>query len=426
MQNQNIRFATVLATLCATLLLQGCGQEIDARQASNINGLLYKLNDSEPFTGTITNFPTSMELLGFATTGSCTLPVSKGRPDGTYKCISTDGVKIAEVNFKEGVRDGSEQIWDKGTGKLIASAHWNQGKKDGKEEHYNSTNEKLILQINWDHGNKVDEEKHWSSSGEVLLTDLHWKDGKATGFIKTVETLTGTEGIVEEANYKDGVLDGPKKSFSVDEAHSSGVGTKGGMVKFYLSSQENYANGKQEGLQQTFGANGDVFSETRYSNNVKMELTQYGMVGGKRTQILHKVNINPAATDPSEIQRSFVKDGKEICLENDGTVTCDIDWVKGRPLKGSMRQKIAGERQALIATFNGVPDATGNGLVKDGVEKRVVESSGQPDSDITWNKGVAVSITTYTAEGGKVQATQTPIPTPKQDDPEGVFPTQAW
>jgi len=426
MQNQNIRFAAVLATLCSTLLLQGCGQEIDARQATNINGLLYKLNDSDPFTGTITNFPPKSELFGIATIGSCTLSVAKGRPDGTSKCVADNGVKIVEVSFKDGLRDGSEQFWDKGTGKLVASAHWSQGKKDGKEEHFNPDNEKLVLQIHWDHGNKVDEEKHWSSSGEVLLTDLHWQDGKATGFIKTVDTLTGTEGVVEEANYKDGVLDGPRKRYSVDEAHSSGVGTKGGTVKYYLSSQENYVNGKQDGLQQEFGANGEVFSETRYSNNVKMELTQYALVGGKRTQILHKVNINPAAGDPTDIKRAFAKDGKEICLDSDGTVSCDIDWAKGQPLKGSMRQKIAGERQALIATFNGVPDATGKRLVKDGVEKRVVESSGQPDSDITWNKGVAVSITTYTAEGGKVQATQTPIATPKQDDPEGVFPTQGW
>ncbi len=42
----------MVPTLCSTLL-QSCRQELAARQASNTNGPLYKLNDSAPFTGAI-------------------------------------------------------------------------------------------------------------------------------------------------------------------------------------------------------------------------------------------------------------------------------------------------------------------------------------------------------------------------------------
>ncbi|MBS1207820.1 MAG: hypothetical protein H6R19_218 [Proteobacteria bacterium] len=408
MQTKQTRTIATLAVLCSTLLIQGCGQEIDAKQATNISGLLYKLNDSDPFTGTITNFPASYDMFGTVAAAACSLPVKKGRPDGTTKCVTSQGVKVVEVDFKEGVRDGSEQVWDRETGNLISSAHWSKGHKDGKQENYNPANKKQIILINWSNGNKVDEEKRWSLTGDVVLTDLRWKDGKATGFIKTVETLTGNENIVEEASYKDGVLDGAKKRYSINAAQSSGVGTKGGVVKYYLSSQENYVNGKQDGLQQAFGATGEVFAETQYSNGVQMELTKYAVVNGKRTQILHKVNINPAATDPSQIQFSFVKDGKEICLDESGNVTCEIDWAKGKPLKGCMQMKITGDRgKQLVSSFCGVPNASGDGLVKDGVEKRTDEKSGQPDSDIIWSKGVISS-------------------GPKQDDADGQFPTQSW
>lgn len=428
MQTKHTRTIATLAVLCSALLIQGCGQKIDAKQATSINGLIYKLNDNEPFTGKISNFMVnlSMDLFTVRLTGKCDVLVKNGLLDGTTTCTAFDKpTKVFEAGYSKGKLDGTEKHWDWGNGELASKASWKEGRKDGTEEAFNPANGKKVVLIHWSNGNKVDDEKRWSSTGEVILTDLQWKDGKASGYIKTTGNLSllGDEGITQEATYKDGVLHGLKKTYDVDRANSTNVGQKGAVIKYYLSAQENYVNGKQDGLQQKFGANGEVFEESQYSNDVRMELTQYGIVNGKRTQVLHKVNINPAAGDPSQIQFSFVKDGKEICQDESGNITCDIDWAKGKPLKGCMQMKITSDRgKHLIASFCGVPNASGDRLVKDGVEKRIDERSGQPDSDITWSKGVAISTTEYAVVDGKVQATQYPISSPRQDDSDGQFP----
>jgi len=429
MQTKHTRSIVTLVVLCSALLIQGCGQEIDAKQATSINGLIYKLNDNEPFTGKVSNFMVnlSMDILTVRLTGKCDVSVKKGVLDGTTTCTAFEKpTKVFEADYSKGKLDGTEKHWDWGNGELASQASWKEGRKDGTEEGFNPANGKKVMLIHWSNGSKVGDEKRWSSSGDAVLTDLQWKNGKASGYIKTTGNVSfGDEGITQEATYKDGVLDGVKKTYDIDRAKSTGVGQKGAVLKYHLSSQENYVNGKLDGLQQKFGVNGDVYEESKYSNDIISELTQYAVVNGKRSPVLHKVNLEPAK-DPRYNQFAFVKDGKEICLDESGNVVCDIDWAKGKPLKGFIQMKIAGERKSLLASFSGVPNASGTGLVKDGVEKRVDEKSGQPDSDITWSKGVAISTTDYVMTGGKLQANQLPIANPKQDDPEGQFPTQSW
>src|SRR4051812_46490807 len=96
------KLAFLLALCAPALFLQGCSEKIDARQTETANGLLYKLHDSEPFTGTITNYPINE----FLNLGTCKVQYKKGLPDGTMTCETTDGAKLAEIEFKGGVKSG--------------------------------------------------------------------------------------------------------------------------------------------------------------------------------------------------------------------------------------------------------------------------------------------------------------------------------
>lgn len=58
MQNNLLRrkLSCALVICTSILFLQGCSNEIDARQTEVNNGLIYKLHESEPFTGKLANY----------------------------------------------------------------------------------------------------------------------------------------------------------------------------------------------------------------------------------------------------------------------------------------------------------------------------------------------------------------------------------
>ena len=95
----SLKFFLLVVTFFTITLLQGCGEEIDYRQTETINGLLYKLNYKEPFSGKVTNFP--MNILDIMNIGSCDMQIKKGLLDGTLTCNSNNGVKIAEIEYKD-------------------------------------------------------------------------------------------------------------------------------------------------------------------------------------------------------------------------------------------------------------------------------------------------------------------------------------
>lgn len=251
------RFSTTAALCLIALQLQGCGTEIDARQTQEINGLLYKLNDNDPFTGKVTNYP----LPGFLSSlGSCTLQVKKGQLDGTFTCISTAGVKLAEIEYKDGAKNGLEKTWDSATSNLKSKVEWKNNRKDGLEESYDPNNKNVKSQINWANGIKNGSEKNWESDGKTLYVDLNWKDGKKTGFVKSINQYAATfEGPYdEEYSYKDGLLHGIQRHYGVGEYTR----------KMYVRSQTNYAEGKPDGLYQEWDENKKLILERQYKNGV--------------------------------------------------------------------------------------------------------------------------------------------------------------
>ena len=248
--------STITALCISACLLQGCGQEIDYRQTQRVNGLLYKLNDDEPYTGKVSN----MMVLGVLETGNCTIKFKKGLMDGTAICKSPDGTKVSETDFAAGAKDGTEKRWDGSSGKLILSMGWKGGRPDGKREVFNSVNGNTISKSNWVNGQKDGEEKGWDGKGEILLIDLDWKDGKQTGVAKDFNDAPQFGvGIVGEKNYKNGMLHGIFKTYLI--ANEVGM-----PQKYYLNEQGNYLEGKKEGIQQTFDAKGNVTKETTYKS----------------------------------------------------------------------------------------------------------------------------------------------------------------
>jgi antitoxin component YwqK of YwqJK toxin-antitoxin module len=214
------------AVACALLLsLQGCGEKIDGRQVNLNQGLIYKINSDNPFTGKITNY--SPSALGFMVHGSCEVQVKDGILEGPAKCATEQGNKLVELAYKNGKQDGEVNVWNE-AGKLRVKFNVVSGVKDGLEEYYNSETGKTIRQTSWSQGSKEGSEKVWDRTGETILTNLMWKDGKQTGYAKTGE---------RENNYKNGDYDGVQRNYSlIDGDYDS---QKKYMTEFAAAQQNN-------------------------------------------------------------------------------------------------------------------------------------------------------------------------------------------
>src|SRR5471030_516576 len=196
--------ATKLLLLSGLLALQGCSQEIDARQARVEQGLIYKKDASDPFSGTLTNVgPNEVgreyggQFLAFD--GGCTAPVKNGMFDGVISCKNPKGKKIAEVTYSQGHEDGAFKVWAPDTDNLMLSMTVRGGFPDGVMERFNPKSGKIISRIAYAAGKKAGQEKQWDITGETLLIDLTWENGAQTGVSRHDD---------REEHYKAGAYDG--------------------------------------------------------------------------------------------------------------------------------------------------------------------------------------------------------------------------
>lgn len=244
--NNRKLYLTIL-TIIFSASLAGCKKTIDARQLENINGLYYKINEHDPFTGTVINNLKVGDYTSYYAS-NCTIEFKNGEMDGAFICHSLkDEIKVTDMRYKNNLKHGTQRGWDKQNGALKWKTEWNNGKHHGIEEQYNPLNGKLIEEINWDNDQKVGIERKWNLNGDVLLEDLYWVDGKQTGYSISTD---------RERNYKDGKLDGINRRFELigeyseyqhldSELKARNAGRSSYMlIPHYVSLEENYQNGE--------------------------------------------------------------------------------------------------------------------------------------------------------------------------------------
>lgn len=290
-KNQAVPVLTKILLLGAVALgLQACSQKIDARQTQSAQGLIYKMNSDDPFTGTVENY--EMYRLGLSYNHyPCTIKLKKGLLDGTATCLTPAGKKVASVEYAEGKQNGLTQIWDEDSGELIAKTEVHNGMKNGVAERFNPKTGKVVRQTHWVDDKKEGEEKVWDSTGETLLTDLVWKNGLQTGFERFSES---------ERNFKNGQPDGIQRHYM----------WKGEYSKFSLA----------EGIAQAIGAGYFVPLISNDSNDYTF--TEENYVDGKRQQTSSSngPTIQPAASDfcvDGKIDLFHKNNGEDAVISND-------------------------------------------------------------------------------------------------------------
>jgi antitoxin component YwqK of YwqJK toxin-antitoxin module len=189
-------------------VVAGCSKQIDAAQAQNIGGLIYKLHDNEPFSGTVINV-SRFQVDALAGAGStCALDMHDGKLDGQLTCKTDGGQQTIEQRWRQGQKNGAERVWETPSGRLHIGAEWKNGKLVGAYEVRNPTLDKLIEQRTY-RGGELIQRKAWDPTGQHLLIDLTISNGQQTGVVKFGET---------ETNWVDGKEHGIQRQYRANDA----------------------------------------------------------------------------------------------------------------------------------------------------------------------------------------------------------------
>lgn len=195
--------------LAACVGLAGCGaRELDERQTEVVQGLVYKLHDTEPFTGVVTH--AKVPLVEMLIVGDCTIGYVNGVVDGQMICFASPDQKVYESHFSKEKKDGIEKRWNT-SGGLTYEASWKEGRKHGRERAYDKTGKILLVETQWSDGQKAGTDRYWDETGKRLVQDFVWSEGKATGH----QLATSNNGNVE-LTLKAGLLHGVRREYGRD------------------------------------------------------------------------------------------------------------------------------------------------------------------------------------------------------------------
>lgn len=133
----------IAITTFIILTLLGCGKEIDISQKQIRNGVVYTVNEAEPFTGKVT---------GKFENGK--VKVSENFKDGKFdgeQIYYYDNGQIKEkINYKNGIAVGTYNAYHK-NGEVAYTGNFLEGKKDGDWNRY-TEDKKLILTEKYKNG----------------------------------------------------------------------------------------------------------------------------------------------------------------------------------------------------------------------------------------------------------------------------------
>ncbi|EPW8810489.1 toxin-antitoxin system YwqK family antitoxin [Pseudomonas aeruginosa] len=217
----------LIGIILVALAITGCKSEIDNAETVIRNGLIYKYGEPDPFTGLVLNTPAGVPGIS----ALCNSQVEKGRYSGKSECFY-NSQKVYEVEYLEGVKNGTEKVFDAKTGDKISVKNWKRGNQDGIAEEYQ--NGVLTHLQEFKNGKPDGTETGWTGDGKKVITELTWSAGrKLSGY----ETNSN-----EKLNYLNGQLHGPQTKY----------GYLTGSLKQYVASEENYKDGKLDGVQKTY------------------------------------------------------------------------------------------------------------------------------------------------------------------------------
>jgi antitoxin component YwqK of YwqJK toxin-antitoxin module len=207
-----------------------------------------------------------------------------------------------KIEWKNGVQDGVEEIYNPTTNKLIAEIHVANGKKAGSEKRWNDDGSTLLIDLNWVDGKATGFEKHFDPTGQKLIIDLVWKEGKATGF-QTVGSTGNLSIGYDEYQVKDGQFDGPHKKYRPRSFSPYGM---------FLSTVDNYKEGKLDGPAQEFNEAGKVVAERSYKNGIEGPASAQ-----PASSATSAGNASSEACLDSKIARFHKEQGNDALISND-------------------------------------------------------------------------------------------------------------
>lgn len=354
---KRFRQTILTLTLMSATLISGCfSEEIDYRQTHENQGLIYKLHDTEPYTGRILNFPIS--LLGLVNAGSCTIEFQKGLPSGETICSSRSGAIVGRLHFRSGEKDGTEERYDAETGKLTHRIQWHKNRQHGLFVQFNPVNGKIIAEVNFWNGQKDGTEKYWTDDGKTLITSLEWKNGKETGFDNRYN---------RQRALVDGLPHGRQLEFSNEDI-----------------TEKNYKMGVRHGLQKS-SIHGIPHQEEVYEDGIIMSRVVREHNFGTLTRLVNQVRVN----DKPHYLDSLAYDGLEQRWDNDGNLTHEIQWQRGKVISAKRIQWINGQQ---AGQYNGLGTDIldiNQRIVKDGLE-RLFDRNGELTAIISWLKGQVI------------------------------------
>lgn len=355
-----------LIPLFTAALITGCNSaEIDFRQTESTNGLIYKLYESDPFTGRINNIPSS--LLEANVRGLCDVAVINGILNGEAFCHSEHGKKIAKISFTNGKKHGEDKRWNIDSGKLLQEFNWALGLKEGTQKLYDPNTGALVYEATMTQGRLNGSEKQWTADGKTLIKDLLWANDKQTGFDKTSDT---------HFKYKNGRFHGLITHYAAYQE------------KTVIAYEDEYNDGLKNGTHKRYNFDGKLIEESNYKDDVL--ISKLEQEWDKDTIIKRSFQVSTGEPPRSMYEDTpMVYDGIQIYCTQYDSHCYEINWSMGKPLSGTFKFIPNDESYASPFSYKGVPSSDGSHLVKEGVERF---HDGKEWIEVTWKSGSPILI----------------------------------
>lgn len=366
------RFVFFMPLAAVLLLLSGCNkEEISNRQLDSYNGLSYKYQENEPFTGVITDYP--MNFLGVMSVGSCRLEMEKGLPSGSFDCHNNAGKRIASGSTLAGKLDGVMKVWNSSNDQLISQSEFSNGRKNGEFTEYDPASGQLIKQTNYVNDQLAGNYKEWLPNGD-LLTDLVFENGHIqSGFQGSYDY-----GVVHlMVNYQNGKRHGEYINYNLQGE---------------IETITNYAEGIKHGDVISYNHQGVPHVSERYVDGAKTyeHKIRYNSTGDISSQVTYILVGEPAQYT---YRTDMVKDGVEESFYPNGDLEYRVNWDKGTVIDAIRIIKSYPDMR-FLTEVNGV--GLDSRVVKDGPEKHYPNPGRENHYEmIEWAAGEIVSCESY-------------------------------